>query len=214
MKKYLISFVMLSAISICVNAQVSKEIKLNDPDLTRGSNIMEAFSKRSSVREYSEKNLSLQDLSDLIWAAIGINRPESGKLTAPTAMNDQEISLYVCFKEGVYLYDAKKHSLILVTEGDLRPVLAERQDFVKTAPVVLVIVADTSKFYKNSTKGEKELYCAIDAGIVSQNISIFCAGTNMGTVPRGWMNKEEFKKILNLNDSQIVYLNHPIGYLK
>lgn len=212
MKKCFVLFVLMGVISL-TGAQDLKKIELKNPDKTRGTSIMEAFSKRQSIREYSEKPLSIQDLSDLLWATIGINRSESGKLTAPTAMNKQEISLYVCFAEGAYLYDAKEHSLIPVAKGDFRPIMAVKQDYVNKAPVVLVIVADVSKFDGDNTDRNMQM-CAIDGGIVSQNISIFCAGTNMATVPRGWMDTEALKKALKLKDSQHPILNHPVGYIK
>ena len=203
---------MLTSIMISVNAQNFEKIQLNKPDQKRGLTIMEAFSKRQSVREYSEKPLSLQDLSDLLWATIGINRPETSKRTAPTAMNKQEIDVYVCFSDGAYLYDAKNHVLIPVAKGDFRPILAMQQDFVNKAPICLVIVADISKF-DGDNKEQKMYSGAIDAGIVSQNISLFCAGTNMATVPRGWMDKDGIAKALHLKESQIPVLNHPVGYI-
>lgn len=169
-------------------------IQLNAPDLNRGETIMQAFSKRQSTREFSDRPLSLQDLSDLIWAANGINRPESGKRTAPSAMNRQDIKVYVCFEEGSYLYNEKNHSLEPLTSSDVRPL---------KAPVCLILVAD-----------KDTAYGAMDAGIVSQNISIFCAGTNIATVVRAGMNKDELRKALLLNDEQIPLLNHPVGYFK
>ena len=192
MKKLLL-FALL-AVSITVTAQDSelKTIKLNAPDLQRGETVMQAFSKRKSTRVFSEKELSLQDLSDLLWAANGINRPELGRRTAPSAMNMQDIQIYVCTKEGSYLYDAKASELQPVSTGDVRPL---------KAPVCLILVSDTT-----------EEWGAIDGGIVSQNISIFCAGTGLATVARGTMNIDELKSALKLADSQQLILNHPVGY--
>ena len=196
-----------------INAQELQTIKLKTPSKKGGTSIMEAFSKRQSVREYSDKQLSEQDLSNLIWATIGINRSESEKRTAPTAMNKQEIDLYVCFPEGVYLYNAKEHSLVPVVKGNFYSQIAVKQDFVHKAPVVLLLVADISKFDGDNDEQKLRLG-ALDAGIASQNISIFCAGTNMATVPRAWMDSDAIKKALNLKDSQHPMLNHPVGYLK
>lgn len=111
----------------------AKTMKLNSPNLNRGEVVMQVFAKRKSTKECSDKQLSLQDLSDLLWAANGINRPESGKRTAPSAMNKQDVKVYVCLKGGSYLYNHKTHSLDLLTEGDARPA---------DAPVVLVLVTD------------------------------------------------------------------------
>lgn len=176
--------------------------------MKRGLPVMAALEERHSTREYAEKKLKLQDLSDLLWAAVGINRPESGKRTAPSAMNRQEIEVFVCLPEGVYCYDAKKHVLQPVAKGDYRPAVAGGQDFVKRAPVCLVIVADVSLF-----KGEI-LMPAVDAGIVSQNISLFCAATGLVTVPRASMDHEQLKKVLKLREGQRPLMNHPVGYGK
>lgn len=169
-------------------------IKLNAPDLSRGTNVMQAFKNRKSTKECSDKELSLQDLSDLLWAANGINRPESGKRTAPSAMNKQDVKVYVCMKEGSYLYNHKTNTLNLMTTGDARPV---------DAPVVLVLVTDSN-----------DTWAALDAGIVSQNISIFCAGVNLANYPRASMNTNKLKKVLKLSDNQTPMLCHPIGYFK
>ena len=167
-------------------------IKLNAPDLNRGEVVMQAFAKRKSTKECSSKELSLQDLSDLLWAANGINRPESGKRTAPSAMNKQDVKVYVCLKDGSYLYNHKTHTLDLMTEGDARPA---------NAPLVLVLVTDTGN-----------AWAALDAGIVSQNISIFCAGTDLADYPRASMDKNVLRKALKLDGEQTLMLCHPIGY--
>ncbi len=95
-------------------------IKLNPPNLKRGLPFMEALAIRASAREYSAKDLSLQDLSDLLWAADGMSRPAENKSTAPSAMNSHDIRIYVFMKDGAYLYDAPKHELSPVLTGDFR----------------------------------------------------------------------------------------------
>lgn len=191
-----------------LQAQDLKTVKLNKPDTQRGLSLMAALEQRHSTREFSDRKLELQDLSDLLWAAVGINRPESGKRTAPTAMNKQEIDVYVCLPEGAYLYDAGAHALTPVAKGDFRQAVAGGQAFAKTAPVCLVIVADLDKF-----KGEV-LMPAMDAGIVSQNISLFCSAAGLITVPRASMDQDQLKKVLKLKDGQRPLMNHPVGYAK
>lgn len=192
------------------NAQSLGEIKLKSPDKMRGVNVMKAFELRKSDREFAAKELSLADLSDLLWATNGINRPESGKRTAPSAMNRQDIAVYVCLAKGVYLYEPVSHSLQPVSTEDVREAVAGRQDWAGKAPVCLLLVSDISKFGEN---GERQLLTgAIDAGIVSQNISVFCAGTGLATVPRMSMDQDKLRKVLKLNDSQHLLLNHPVGY--
>lgn len=191
----LLSILFLGIIA-CGNIQAKelKTIQLNAPDTQRGDAVMTALKNRKSTREFSTKELSLKDLSDLCWAANGINRPESGKRTAPSAMNRQDIKVYVCMADGNYLYNPQKNTLEPISTGDVRPV---------KAPVCLILVSDTSSDWG-----------AMDAGIVSQNISLFCAGTGLATVPRGSMDKEALKKALKLTGNQTLFLNHPVGYFK
>lgn len=207
MKKILL-LTMLGCIYCGLNAQELKTIALEKPDTQRGLSLMKALEKRQSVREYAAKELSRRDLSDLLWAANGINRAESGMRTAPSAMNRQEIDVYVCLPEGAYLYDAKNHSLKPVNKGDFRAAVGGGQGFVATAPVCLVLVGNLDSF-----KGEV-LMPAMDAGIVSQNISLFCSAVGLCTVPRASMDQAKLKTALKLKDSQRLLMNHPVGYAK
>ncbi len=186
-------------------------IKLKEPDLSRGANVMQALNVRKSVREYGDKELGLSDLSDLLWAANGINRPETGKRTAPSALNSQDVDIYVCMKDGAYLYDAKENSLKRVSTVDLRPAVGGSQEFVKHAPLSLVLVSDISRFPGND-KEHKTLLGAMDVGIVSQNISLFCAAAGLVTVPRVSMDADALKAALRLSDSQLPLMNHPVGF--
>ena len=112
-----------------------KVVKLPKPNLNRTGTVMKALSERQSTREYASKALTLADLSDLLWAANGINRSDAGKRTAPSALNKQDVDVYVILPEGSYLYDAKNHQLNLIAEGDYRGAVAGGQAFVKTAPL-------------------------------------------------------------------------------
>lgn len=209
--KKLLFMIAASFLFIAGNAQELKEIKLKTPDKTRGSAVMKALSERHSERTYANKDLSLQDLSDLLWAANGINRPD-GKRTAPSALNKQDVDIYVFTKEGAYLYDAKNQGLRPIAKGDHRQVVAGGQDFVKDAPVSLVLISDLSRFGKITD--QTKLMAAMDAGIVCQNINIFCAATGLVTVPRATMDQKALKQILKLSDSQLPLMNNPVGYPK
>lgn len=205
----------LFALAVCMvwlgaSAQELQVIKLNAPDKTRGAATMKALSDRHSDRVFDEKELSIKDLSDLIWAANGINRPD-GKRTAPSAMNRQEIDVYVIRKDGAYLYDVAAHSLMPVAAGDHRGAVAGGQDFVKSAPVSLVMVIDLEKL-GDPKATQTSLMGAVDAGIVSQNINIFCAGIGLSTVPRASMDQNELRKVLKLRDTQLPIMNNPVGY--
>ena len=206
MKKLFLIFTAMLITTMGMYSQELTEIKLNAPDKTRGSAVMKALSDRKSVREYAEKEISLQDLSDLLWAAVGVNRPD-GKRTAPTAVNAQEIDIYVVRADGAYVYDATAHSLMPVAKGDFRKAVAGGQDFVNSAPLCLIMVANLEKM-------DNPLIAAIDAGIAGQNINIFCSGVGLCTVPRASWDKEELKKVLKLSDRQQIMLNNPVGYPK
>lgn len=211
--KQLVLLLAMCATMTTLHAQDAGELKLNRPDLNRGVNVMKAFSDRHSDREFSTRELSLQDLSDLLWAANGVNRPGDGKRTAPSALNKQDVDIYVFLAKGVYLYDASKHVLKLVAEGDHRAVVAGRQDFVKQAPVSLVYVSDLSRFGMGLDEQVK-LMGAMDVGIVSQNVNLFCAGVGLSTVPRASMDQEALRKLLKLSDTQVPMMNNPVGYSK
>ena len=211
MKKFFL-FLLVLGFANNINAQELKTIKLVNPSKTGGSTIMEALSNRKSVREVSNKKLSDQDLADLVWAAAGINRKDRSLRTAPSWRNFQDVDIYVCFKEGVYLYNAKAHALEPVMKGDFYHLIVSGQDFVIDAPVILLLVSDFDKIKDDNSS---PVYISgLNAGIISQNISLFCAGKNMATVPRGFMDKEGMKKAINLKENQHILLNHPVGYLK
>ena len=212
MKRFVL-FLFIIGLAFTANAQQMQAIKLNEPSKTGGSSVMEAFSNRKSVREFSDRKLSTQDLSDLVWAAAGINRQDAGLRTAPSWRNFQDIDLYVCFSEGVYFYNAKTHTLEPFAQGNFYPLIVYNQEYVNNAPVILLLVTDLSKMQGDN--GIPQMVIAgLDAGIISQNISIFCAAKNMVTVPRGFMDKEELKNVLKLKETQHIMLNHPVGYAK
>ncbi len=156
------------------------------------------------------KDLSLAEISELLWAANGVNRADEGKRTAPSAMNVQDVDIYVVAKNGTYLYNAKNHSLGLAASGDFRALVAGAQaDFAK-APIMLVLVSDVSKFPRGDDASRQRLG-ALDAGIVSQNISLYCSGSGLITRVRAFMDSEGLAKALKLSASQIPMLNHPVG---
>ncbi len=211
MKKYIFTL-LIGAMCFPFASSAQEVITLNTPDKDRGTSVMKALDNRRSIREYTPDTLSLQDLSDLLWAANGVNRPD-GRRTAATARNNQDIDLYVIMEKGAWFYDASTHTLKQVTTVDLRAAIADTQDFAKEAPVSILIVSDLSRFTGVPTE-RQQLYGAMDAGIVSQNIMLFASGCGLATVPRAYMKTEELKKALNLRDTQIPMLNNPVGYPK
>jgi SagB-type dehydrogenase family enzyme len=198
----------------CAQAQSpAKEalvIKLPEPKLQGGATLMEALGKRKSERAFSAQELSLQTLSDLLWAANGVNRPAENLRTAPTTMNMQEIDIYLSKQDGLYLYDAKAHALVLVVKKDIREVTG-KQPFVKSAPVNLIFVADMAKMSKLSAQ-EADFYAATDTGFVSQNVYLYCASAGLSTVVRGWVDKDDLAKAMGLRRDQKVILAQTVGY--
>ena len=207
-----------AAMMICsANAQNDlAPITLNAPDLNRPASLMQAFSKRASNTNYADRALSLQDMSDLLWAANGFNRPAEKKRTAPSALNFQDIDIYVFLAEGAYFYDAEASVLKPIAKGDFRaeivPQLPPKD--MPHPPALLVLVSDLARFTRGSDDADKLRTASIDVGIVSQNISIFCAGVGMVTRCRASLNGDKIKGILKLNDKQVPLLNHPVGYAK
>jgi len=201
--------------SACAQDLDLAPIELKAPDLARSESLMQAFAKRASSLSVEDKMLSLQDLSDLLWAGNGVNRPEEKKRTAPSAVNAQDVDIYVFLAEGAYLYDAFGNVLKPVAKGDFRDaVIAPSRMNAGTPPVLLMLVCDVSRFTMIKDEATRVRLAAMDAGIVSQNIALFCAGTGMATRPRASNNAEKLKEVLKLSDTQIPMLNHPVGYEK
>ena len=194
------------------NCLAQKVINLPKPDMQRKTtSVMQAFKERKSTREYDTKMLSDQDLSDLLWATQGKNR-ENGNLTAPTAMNKQEIRVYVFTEKNVTFYDPKANTLTQVAEGDHRGLIAGFQEFAKAAPVSIVFVGDMDKFGSNNASSLR-MVC-MDAGIANENLNLFCAAAGLVTVPRASMDQKGIQTLLGLNENQIPLLNNPVGYPK
>ena len=191
-------------------AEEAKVIKLPTPETQGGKPLMQALKDRRSDRYFSGKELPLQVLSDLLWAACGINRPDSGRRTAPTAKNMQEIDVYVAKAEGLYLYDAAANSLVMVLSEDIRKATGG-QPFVGTAPVELIFVAEMSRM-SGMPADAADFYAATDTGFVSQNVYLYSASAGLATVVRGWVDKPALAKAMKLRPSQKVILTQTVGY--
>jgi len=202
--------IMLFACCAVTYAKDLKPTKLPDPQTEGGKPLMQVFSERKSMREFSSRELPSQVISDMLWAACGINRPDSGKRTAPTSRNMQEIDIYVVMPDGTYLYDAKDNMLIPVADGDLRDATGG-QPFVKDAPVNLVFVADLAKM-KGLPADAVDFYSATDTGFVSENVYLYCASAGLATVVRGWVDKPALAKAMKLRDDQRIILSQTVGY--
>lgn len=205
--------VILPVIFLCSSAAFSQDlqpIQLPPPQMAGGKPLMQALKDRATSRSFSSEKLPIQTLSNLLWAAFGINRPESGKRTAPSALNRQEIDIYIALPEGLYLYAAKEHALTRILNEDIRA-LTGLQPFVQDAPVNLVYVADLSKTGSAGQQGN-DLYTAADAGFISQNVYLFCASEGLATVVRGSVDREKLANAMKLRQDQKIILAQTVGY--
>lgn len=187
---------------------------LPTPRQSGGMPLLSALNQRRTTRDFAQRPLSMQTLSDLLWAAFGVNRPEDGKRTAPSSYNWQDVTLYVFLPDGVWTYDADRHRLLPVLAGDHR-VLAGMQGFVHTAPLSLVYVSDLSRM----TRGDqvfsdeyKRMIGSIDAGHISQNVYLFCASEGLGAVARASVDRARFAEALELPSHMFVVFGQTVGY--
>lgn len=186
-------------------------VSLPRPDRRGGLPLMQALARRRSSREFSPQALPRPVLSSLLWAAFGVNRRDGGR-TAPSAINAQEIDVYVALPDGAYLYDAGKHALSLVAPSDLRSVTGY-QDFVDEAPLDLVYVADHSRM-RMVPVASRESYASAAAGAIAQNVYLFAASAGLATVIRAWIDRGAIADALGLTHDQQVVLSQTVGYPK
>jgi SagB-type dehydrogenase family enzyme len=215
-KVFLVIAIALCFASSSIAAELSP-IKLLPPDLKGGKSLMQSLQERKTSRSFSTKKLSIKVLSNLLWAACGINRPDSGKRTAPSAVNWQEIDVYVAMEEGLYLYNANAHVLEpVLLKNDLRKnttsFLQPSSSSVEKAPLQLIYVADFSKMSFFVSEEDKKFYSAADTGFIAQNVYLYCASAGLSTVVRGLVNRDTLAKAMNLSAKQKVILVQAVGY--
>jgi SagB-type dehydrogenase family enzyme len=205
-KNSIVFFVLL----IACNSLTGQSIELPIPHKTGGMPLMEALAKRATVRGFDTKDISMQQISDLLWASFGVNRPD-GKRTAPSASNKQEIDVYVLLKKGAYLYDAENNKLDLITAEDLRSQAADQR--FADAPIQLIFIADLSKRGESSDEGKLRT-ANIDCGYISQNTYLYCTSEGLATGARGSVNRDALISKLKLRTDQKILLAHSVGYPK
>jgi len=189
---------------------LAQSIDLPAPQKTGGMPLMDALARRSTARAFATNELSPQQLSSLLWAAFGVNRPD-GRRTAPSARNFQETDIYVLLKSGTYVYSAVSNRLDLVVAEDLRA-LGGTQTFVKDAPVTLIFVADLTKTGGNN-EGSKNT-ANIDVGYISQNVYLFSASEGLVTGARGSVDRTVLGSKLKLRPEQLIVLAQSVGQPK
>lgn len=211
----------LSLYCLCISLFISHtpsfsqdqyKMKLPEPQMTGGMPLMEALKNRHTAREFSSEKISMQVLSNLLWAAWGINRPGEGKRTAPSGMDRQEIEVYVSKDDGLFLYDAQNHSLLRILSEDIRT-LTGTQEYVGDAALNIIYVADYSKF-GDRAQDLNVIAASTTSGFIGQNVYLFCASEGLATVFRGRIDKEALAKKMGLRQNQGITYCQSVGYPK
>ena len=190
-----------------------KPISLPQPNLDPGKSLVQALKDRKTTKEYALDSLPEQTMSNLLWAAFGINRPDTGKRTAPSAHNWQEIDVYIATASEIYLYDPKAHALIPVLSGDHRSLTYTQVPLFKDAPAHLVYIADLDKMGEGE-EGSKMIFAAMDTGFVAQNVYLYCASEGLPTGFRISINKEKLGQAVKLRPNQRIMAAQSVGLPK
>ena len=197
---------LIAAIAASASCRAQSSIKLPQPDKSLKTTLIDALQNRQSVRSFSDKEFSNQDLSTLLWAANGINR-EDGKRTAPSALNKQDVEIFVIRKDGAYFWNPQTNTLERRNDQDLRPAVARGQEFTAKAPLSIVLVSNGAKFGDMPNK-----FGLADAGYVSQNICLICSAAGWACCPRATMDGAILAEQLKLTPKQVPMLNNTVGY--
>ncbi len=182
---------------------------LLQPTRSGGKPLMDLLADRQSMREFAPDALSNQVLSDLLWAAGGINRSEHGGRTTPSALNAQEVLVYAALPGGLFLYDPVMHALQLVVATDVRRVTGN-QDFVDTAPLDLVFVADHKRM-KLIPAAQRQGYAFATAGAMVQNVYLYSASAGLSTVIRAWFDRQALSSAMGLDADHELLLAQTVG---
>lgn len=209
--KTFVSLIIFLSFHIITFSQLVQKISLPEPQKEIGMPLMQALNNRQSSRSFDpEKNLSNQEISNILWAAYGINRT-NGKRTAPSSQNQQEFTIYVALKGGLFIWDSQANILNQISSSDLRASTG-LQDYVAHASMNLIYVADFSKMTKCKTDEERMNTAHIDCGFIAQNVNLYVASQGLVCCVRAYFDKVELSKLLNLNTNQNIILTHSIGY--
>lgn len=195
------TLLLASLFSLAAIASVGQDLKLPNPALSEDASLKEALENRCSERNYVNRPIDRQLMSNLLWAGWGYNRDD--KRTAPSALDRQEVTLYVCTKDGAYRYDANLHSLIKVLDRNIMKITG-KQAFVEKAALNIIYVSDLTR----SASPEMTAVCC---GAISQNISLYCATAGLGTVVRGSFDADELHRLLKLPSNLKVVMAQSVG---
>lgn len=186
------------------------DMVLPPPEMTGGLALMDALRRRQSGREFTPTPLEPQMLSNLLWAGSGVNRPEVGGRTAPSAMNAQEVDVYAALPQGLYMYVPQRHALHRVVAQDVRRVTGY-QDFVDNAPLDLIYVANHSRM--GLVPASKRVsYAMVSAGAMAQNVALFCAAAGLSSVVRAWFDRSALAQAMHLGTDQHLLVTQTVGH--
>lgn len=191
-------------------AEEVRTIRLPPPQSTGGVDVFQALKSRKSSRAFSARPLPQETLSTLLWAAFGVNRPATGGRTAPSAHGWQEVDVYAALPDALYRYDAREHALHFAVAGDLRA-LTGVQDYVGSAPLNLVYVADFSRM-KDASESDRTFFAATDAGVIAENVYLVCAAMNLAVVVRGLVDRKKLAPAMKLRLDQRIVLAQSVGF--
>lgn len=208
--RYLIWIIIILMIPFTSWAEDLRPIKLIKPQMDGGRLLMYVLKERKSSREFSPKKLPLRVTSNLLWCACGINRPQAGKRTAPSAHNWQEIDIYVARADGLFLYNPQVHQLEPIIAQDIRK-LTGTQPFVGTAPINLIYVADLSRMGEVDAR-DKDFFTALDTGFMAQNVYLYCASEGLVTVFRTTIDRAQLGAAMNIRPEQRIIAAQTVGY--
>ena len=208
---------LVSAIALVSAAALAADIKLPDPVRTGGKPLNEALAARQTHRDFSTAPLTDQELSDLLWAANGFNRSDQKKRTAPTAVNRQEVDIYVCRADGAYFWDSEANVLKQVTDKDLRGFtgrMGSPENFALVAPIALVYVIDYERQGMQQRPQDAFKYASVDCGFIGQNVYLHAASTGLHTVFLGMINPKELSAGLGLSEKRVPLFAQTVGHAK
>lgn len=188
----------------------SQNIALPEPVTSGGKPLMQALNERKTTRLFSERDLDMQNLSNLLWAAYGYNRREERKRTAPTSRNYQEMEVYVALRSGLFLYDAWENELIMIHNQDIRAITGT-QEYVGKAPLNLIYVANQNKVQRPHS--ELQLMAShTNSGFIAQNVYLYCASAGLACVVRALFEEEALRKAMNLDENMKIILTQTVGF--
>jgi nitroreductase len=203
---------MLALIISSTGCAQNTEIQLPDPITTGGMPLMDVLKNRKSSREFSEQKIDNQTLSNLLWAAFGYNRLEEKRRTAPSSRNRQEIEIFCAMENGLYLWNADRNVLTLITKEDIRATTGQ-QDFVASAPLNLIFVCDNTRFDGAFDEAHRKS-AVLETVFISENVYLYCASVGLATVVRGLFDGDALAKTMQLPDSRWIVIAQTVGYPK